>query len=193
MVSLLFLLASLGAINGTLLGAYLLVSRWRVVHDRYFAGLLLALGLRIGKSVGAHFFESVDRLILQLGLSAGLFIGPFFWLYLRARAYPHKNTQRQDAALLLFLALAITVVGVMYPYRSHPDVWNGYVVYGIYIVWALFVILGLFPGIRWLRQTWLKPTRATEDLPYLAGIITSVVFITFTFQLALYTHWLHLG
>ncbi len=88
LLSILFLFSSLGVINGFLVALFILSGDKRNISEIYFSGLLIAICLRIGKSVYLHFFEDIDRFILQLGLSGGLVIGPFFYLTI---FYPYRK------------------------------------------------------------------------------------------------------
>lgn len=184
-MSLLFLIASLGVVNGVLLSFYLIFKSKRKLVEQYFGGLLLALSIRIGKSVFFYFDRETDRLILQIGLSACVFIGPFFYLYLRTLFNPPK-VKRTARLLLIILLLAIVIIGVIYPYRGYPGVWNQYIIHGIYGIWSMFLLLGLIESRKWFVGLFKGEIRS-NDL-YLLCIITGVLFITFLYQLALYSH-----
>lgn len=183
---LLFLLCSLGVINGLLIGVFLVFRNPNKIVNAYLGGLLLSLSLRIGKSVFYYFGEQVDLLILQIGLSACTFIGPFFYLYTKSIHQQYKKIHKPDAVLLLILLVGVLTVGVIYPYRTYPEIWNGYVVYGIYIIWAVFTLIGLYHAIKVLQPVILKPSRMSKPQQHLAIITISVLFINLTYQMALY-------
>lgn len=185
----LFLFASLGVINGVFVSTYLLFRKERKPSDIYFAGMILMLCIRIGKSIHYRFFPETDRLILQLGLSACIFIGPFFYLYIKALKTRQKQYQVKDVFLLLFLLIAITVVGLLYPYRSNPDIWNTVIVQGIYSVWALFTLFGLYQAYGLFKQTAWK---SAGEKQYFIVILCGIVFITLTYQLALHIGFTYL-
>lgn len=189
-MSALFLFASLGVINGILLSSYLLANKNKSITEVYFAGLILALSLRIGKSVLMFFDRDLDKTILQIGLSACLFIGPFFYLYTRSLQQDTQVAKKQDKALLFLLLIAVIVLGVILPYRTHPEFWNGYMVKGIYAVWSFFVLLGLYNNRAVFAQFFHKPAKLKEEERYILGIALSVVFITITYQFALYVEGL---
>ncbi len=185
-MSLLFLLASLGAVNGSLVGLYLIVKKSRTVVESYFGGLLLALSIRIGKSVFFYFSPDVDRLILQIGLSACIFIGPFFYLYSKALQRQEQNFKREDILLLLLFLVSILVVGLLFPYPNYPEIWNGYIIYGIYAVWLFFTLLGLYYNGKMLERVILQPQAMNQNQQYVAAISLAMLFITVTYQAALY-------
>ncbi len=184
-VSILFLLASLGVVNGFLVGSYLIIKKSRSVADRYFGGLLLALSIRIGKSVLHYFIEDVDLLIRQIGLSACIFIGPFFYLYLKSLYRKAQVFETRDKALLWILLIIIAVVGVIYPYRNFPSIWNDYVIYGIYGCWVTFVLIGVHYAYKMLKNTVLNPMKMSGNQQYLVAVVLAMVFITTTYQLSL--------
>lgn len=156
------------------------------VTDIYFAGMILMLCTRIGKSVLVYFSEGTDRTILQIGLSACLFIGPFFYLYTRALQKEESSFKKKDLVLLAVLFIAVVVLGLIFPYSTHPEVWNGYMVRSIYVVWAVFLVMGLYQ----LREVFIKTLRSPFKLEsrerYLLAIALSMLFITLTYQFALF-------
>ncbi|MEO1053229.1 MAG: helix-turn-helix domain-containing protein [Bacteroidota bacterium] len=182
----LFLFASLGVVNGTLVGFYLLFRKHCLPADRYFGALLLAICIRIGKSILYYFNRDTDLLVLQIGLSACIFIGPLFFLYLKSLRFRDKVFRRNDLILLATLGTAIIAVGIIYPYRSFPEVWNGYIIYGIYATWMLFLILGLIHGAKLLSKSSLPAQPKKGNSRYLLAIIVAMCFITLTYQAALF-------
>lgn len=185
-MSILFLLASLGVINGILLGVYLIFRKEKTAADAYFGGLLLALSIRIGKSVFFYFNRDVDKLILQVGLSACIFIGPLFYLYTKALQEDKPSFKLKDNLLLLFLFVAVLVTGLIFPYRSYPEIWNSYIIQVIYIVWALFTVLGLYNCREVIVKTVSSPKQLDPRQQYILAIILGMLFITFTYQFALF-------
>lgn len=179
----LFLFASIGVVNGFLVSVYLLFKKGKPTSDVYFAGLLACLSVRIGKSIIYYFDRQTDLLILQVGLSFCVFIGPFFYLYLRSRFRNDSHVLRSDKLLLLILAVGIVVVGLIYPYRQHPDIWNGILIYWIYGIWIFFTLLGL--SILFFDRQSLTDLTG-HDRRYLISIVLAYLFITITYQSALF-------
>lgn len=185
-MSLLFLIASLGAINGALLAIYLVSKKQANVADRYFGWLILVLSIRIGKSVFFYFEPDTDRLILQLGLSACIFIGPFFYLYTKALYKNEQHFKKPDLLLLASLLTTVVIVGLVFPYRIHPDVWNGYVIKVIYFIWTVFTIGGLYYSRKILKGDTDKVHKMTGSQQYVLAVAIAMLFITTTYQLALF-------
>ncbi|KYG78550.1 AraC family transcriptional regulator [Roseivirga ehrenbergii] len=185
-MSVLYLLSSLGVINGLLIGAFLVFRNQNKVANAYLGGLLLALSLRIGKSVFYYFEDNVDLLILQIGLSACTFIGPFFYLYTKAIYKQHRKIHTRNTVLLIILLASILTIGSVYPYRNHPAIWNGYIIYGIYYIWAVFTLLGLYNAVKMLKPVILKPSTMSKPQQHLAMLTIAMLIINLTYQMALY-------
>ena len=185
-MNLLFPFASLGVINGILVSLYLLFRKGRTVSDYYFAGLILAFCLRIGKSVLLYYADSNSLIIRQIGLSACIFIGPFFYLYLRSIANPDRGRGKLDGWLLVSLLVFIVGIGWAWPYPTYHQYWNPEIVQVIYGVWAVFLILGLHQAYLTLGEKILTPWNLTGDQRYLATIVYAMILITLSYQLALY-------
>jgi len=184
-ISILFLFASLGVVNGLMVGIYLWLKKNRTPKDFFLGGLLLALSARIGKSVYYYFMAgTTDKLILQIGLSACLFIGPFFYFYMRS--VNQKTEKRFSSILLAILLLIIVSVGFIYPYRTHPEIWNGYIIHGIYAVWVFFTIVGLYFGIKHIRSNYDMKNVEKILGDQLFIISLAITFITLTYLSALY-------
>lgn len=191
-MNILFLLASLGVINGFIVGVYLLVRKERCVSDIYFAGLILALCMRIGKSVLFYFLYDIDRIILQLGLSACIFIGPFFYLYIKAVHQQQKQFRKGDLVILLLLLILISTVGVFFPYRIYPEYWNPYIVQGIYFISVSFVVLGMIQAYKLLGSKLFLFWRLKGEQYYLITICAGIIFITLSYLSALHIEFTYL-
>ena len=183
---LLSFLASLGVINGFIVSVFLLVKKQRKIPEMYFAALILSLCIRIGKSVFFYFSPETDRLILQIGLSACIFIGPFFYFYVKSLRKQEKRFTKENKQLLIVLFLLILATDIIYPYRTYPEYWNPEIVQGIYIVWMLFFILGIREVIKLVGQNILNFKKLRNEQQYLIIVTFGFTLITLTYQLALH-------
>ena len=183
-MSILFLLASLGVVNGIIVSVFLLCKKRHSVSDIYFAGLLLAFSIRIGKSIYFYFNESVNFTILQIGLSACIFIGPFFYLYMKSLFKYEEWFRKNDVAILISLLLIIVAVGLVYPYHTFPEIWNGYIIYGIYAVWFFFMVGGIVYAYLMFRLS--MGSSMDHNKRYVLSIAIAMVFITLTYMNALF-------
>src|SRR5687768_6791165 len=107
----LFFFSVLGAFNGIILSVYFLFfSRKKKISNYFLGALLLALSLRIGKSVLYYFDSSLLKIYLQIGLSACWLIGPFVFYFVKSEKEQLKKVPRTWVwSLLSLLAVMVTV------------------------------------------------------------------------------------
>jgi len=103
-------------------------------------GLVLALSIRIGKSVLLYFDRDIHKIYLQIGLSACLFIGPLLYYYLKSVIKPITQLPKQWKWTLLGLLAFILIAGSIRPYHVYPKFWNGVLIKIIYGTWFLGVV-----------------------------------------------------
>ncbi len=182
----LFLFGGIGVINGCIAAMIILWKSNRKPQNIFLGMLTLMLCLRIGKSIYLKYSDGVDFLVLQIGLTAGMFIGPLFYLFLRAEFNQHKKLIKSDFVILAIASIFILSAGLIYPYRQFPEIWNSYIIIVIYIVWGGFVLYSFFR-----YKSSILPL--FKDLPYSSmndkrriGIIAAILFITCTYQFALW-------
>ena len=191
-MNLLFLLGGLGVCNGFIVAIYLLSKRQKSVSDVYFAGLILALCIRIGKSVFFYFSTETDRLVLQIGLSACIFIGPFFYLYVKSLRHQEKQFKKTDITILLLLLVFIVSIGLIFPYHSYPAYWNPEIVQVIYAVWLVFFLLGMSEIRKLIGPDFLNFKKLKSEQQYLMMVAIGFTLITLTYQLALYVSFTYI-
>ena len=113
----LFFFSSLGVFNGLLMSLYFLFfTKNNQLQNTFFGLLILMLTIRIGKSVGHYFIHDLSKIILQVGLSACVFIGPFLYLYLRSVLSQQEKVQRKDLIHIALLGFLTIGVGLVYSY-----------------------------------------------------------------------------
>ncbi|MFK7951581.1 MAG: helix-turn-helix domain-containing protein [Ekhidna sp.] len=188
----LFLFASLGVINGLIVSIYLFTKKERSVSEIYFAGLIFTLCIRIGKSVVHSFFPDTDKMVLQLGLSACIFIGPFFYLYLKSIREQQSKFNKKDLGLLAILLVGISVFGILFPYKTYTHYWNPETVQVIYFVWAIFIVLGVIQSYKIVGSSLFTFWKLKGEQQYLMVIVIGVAFITLTYQFALFVGFTYL-
>ena len=138
---LLFFFSSLGVFNGFLMSLYfLLVVKTKRTQHLFFGLLLLMLSIRIGKSVLHFFITDLSAVILQVGLSACFFIGPFLFFYTRSVLRQQSRISKKELWHLAGLSVIILTVGLLFSYPRRPDLWNPEIVQGIYAVWMVYLI-----------------------------------------------------
>ncbi len=136
---LLFFFSALGAFNGLVLGLYFLLIAKPPAASNYFLGfLLLALCIRIGKSVIYYFNPDLAGIFLQLGMSGCLFIGPSLYFYIKSVLNPSEiSSEWKYHYSILFIG--ITIINVLYPWDTSPE-WY-YFFHTIYYIWLGYILL----------------------------------------------------
>ncbi|HEY5745907.1 MAG TPA: helix-turn-helix domain-containing protein [Chryseolinea sp.] len=181
----LFFISALGAFNGLVLGIYFLFfSRSRKIANYFLGALLIALSLRIGKSVLFYFNSSLLQIYLQIGLSACWFIGPLVWYYIRSEKEQIKKVPRGWIWSILSLSAIMIVVGLIFPYPQHPMVWNKYIVQVIYTQWGICLLLSVVE----LKDVIKKVGQPTQLKPFEIWLITTltinlIIFICYLWAL----------
>ncbi|HOY16836.1 MAG TPA: helix-turn-helix domain-containing protein [Haliscomenobacter sp.] len=180
--SIFFFFSALGAFNGLLLSSYFFFFAKRRTVSHYFLGaLLLALSLRVGKSVLFYFDHDLPKIYLQIGLSACFFIGPTLYFFLKSGLNPVKSLPRHWAIHLLVLFLLITLGGIILPYQQYPWVWNRVYVPIIYTEWAVYVAASGILMKEVLKKVFFQRAEAKPYDLWLASIylINVLIFAAF--------------
>ncbi|MEJ1238341.1 helix-turn-helix domain-containing protein [Chryseolinea sp. T2] len=184
----LFFISALGAFNGLILGVYFLVSsRKENIANLFLGALLIALSLRIGKSVLYYFNTSLLLVYLQIGLSACWFIGPFLFYYVRSEIRQVKELPKSWAWIILSMALIIVATGLVFPYQQYPIIWNRYFVQIIYAQWGVFLFLSAIE----LKDLFIKiarPRSLKRTEIWLISALTAITVIFICYLWALLGH-----
>jgi len=187
MNSLIFFFSALGVFNGILLSLYLFVFSKQKSLSKYLLGaLILALSIRIGKSIILYFDRDVHKLVLQIGLSACLFIGPLLYFYLRSVLDQTKKLPSKWMWSLLSLLAVIVVVGTIRPYHIDPVFWNAYVVNGIYCVWFIGVCAAGLALVPQVIKSYGSKGKISPLEKWLSAIFLGNVIIATAFFMALF-------
>jgi AraC-like DNA-binding protein len=185
--SIFFFFSALGAFNGLLLSGYFFFFTKRRTVSHYFLGaLLLALSLRVGKSVLFYFDHDLPKIYLQIGLSACFFIGPTLYFFLKSGLNPVKSLPRNWGIHLLVLFLLITLGGIILPYQQYPWVWNRVCVPIIYTEWAIYVVLSGILMKEVLKKVFLQRAEAKPHDFWMTSIYLINVLI---FAAFLWAYW----
>lgn len=136
----LFLLSALGAVNAIILSLYLFFNKKKRSLSTIFLGiLLLTLSLRVIKSVFVYFNPQLDKILVQIGLTACFFIGPSLYYFLRSVMGKVEKMPTSWKWSLGIQAGLILFIGVVWPYAIYLKVWKA-MAYIIYVQWFAYVI-----------------------------------------------------
>jgi len=133
-----------------------------------------------------YFDRDVHKLVLQIGLSACLFIGPFLYYYLRSVLDQTKKFPERWKWSLVALLTAIIVVGAIKPYHTDPVFWNTYVVNSIYAVWFLGVFASSLVLLPHLFKSYKQHGKISSIEKWLLAVYVGNLIIATAFFLALY-------
>ncbi|MEG2101853.1 MAG: hypothetical protein RRY99_10115, partial [Flavobacterium sp.] len=168
---LLFFFSALGAFNGIILSIYFFFFTKKKYLTNYFLGMLLfALSVRIAKSVFVYFDPELPKLYLQLGLTACFFIGPCLYYFLKSAVDEVTILPKSWKLTLLFWGILIAAVGIVYPYKTYPELWGTYFIRTIYFQWFVYILFSAFT-IRNILKKILKQLHERNYRPCIAAEI----------------------
>lgn len=182
---LLFFFSALGVFNGLLLSAYLLAARPRRISTVLTGGLLLLFCIRVGVSCLHFFTEATPWILVQLGLTAHLLIGPT--LYTTTRALLDRPDRWEDVNLWpIILSVAIASLGSsLYPFEAHVFVWDYRIRYGIHALVAACVLVTALLLYRRGRSD-----ASPESMSHAWLVFGCAVGVMLGFAVSLYTNYI---
>ena len=186
---LILVLSALGSINGFLVALYLWVQKPNKLENRFLAALLIMISIRTFKSVLFYFNPEIIKPILQVGLSACFLIGPLLYFFCLSQLNQLKNHIVEWKFHLSVVVSVIFIVGIIYPYQQHEDLWGGVFYKVINYVWLAYILLSLTvisPRIIALS----KRTKFTQDDTWLFTIFIGNVTIWLAYFTASYTSYI---
>lgn len=178
---LLFFFSALGAFNGIILAIYFFFFTKKKYLTNYFLGtLLFALSIRIAKSVFVYFHPELPKLYLQLGLTACFFIGPCLYYFLKSAVDEVTVLPKSWKLTLLFWGILIAVVGIVYPYKTYPELWGTYFIRTIYFQWFVYILFSAFT-IRNILKKIINIKEKTTPAEMWFGMLFLANFLLFLF------------
>lgn len=184
-----FFFSALGSFNGFLLSFYFALNAKKKKFSNYFLSLLLlVLSIRIIKSVFFYFSPNLSVLFVQIGLSACILIGPYLYLYIKSQT--KENEKNPWIIHTIPFLIAITIVGIIYPYWSHRALWSKFFVSLIYLQWFIYII---FSGIELkniLKKLFNRKEKLNDIEIWLISIFTGTTFIWFAYNIGSFTSYI---
>ncbi|MEM5549148.1 helix-turn-helix domain-containing protein [Pseudoalteromonas neustonica] len=140
---LLFFFSSLGAFNGVILALWLFVRKNKQPSDTWLAVLLLLISVRIAKSVAFYFIPTLDKSILQIGLTACCLLGPCLVVYTYTKS---KSVTVNNFPSRLFICLVgiVFTIGMIYPYNENLELWQYWLYRGSSYLWFVCLIIASY-------------------------------------------------
>ncbi|WP_299437305.1 helix-turn-helix transcriptional regulator [uncultured Aquimarina sp.] len=181
---LLFFFSALGAFNGIIVGLFFLFYVKPSHKSHVFLGLLLlALSIRIGKSVFFYFNDDLADIYIQIGLFACWFIGPLLYFYVKTALEVIDSLSKKLKLHFVILTLIALILFLVFPRSTYEKTWVTVFIYFIYAQWAVYVIATgqiIYKNYRKIKQ--VKKGAATFRLwflsIYIGNAIICIAFIT---------------
>lgn len=192
-----------GVIQSLFLSIYILTAKRIQREERLLLGLLLiAISLRLIKSIGWYFFGIENQLFLNIGFAAHGFIGPLMVIYFAKKSQLIRSISSQIAilspALVLLIAIpflslngfwyvggykALLYYTVAFLFLASYYLWVIYKQKKIYFPWYrnLFIGVSIFCIAYFTNYIFGSNPYITGPLVY-AGVIYLISFILFSNQ-----------
>ena len=176
----LFFFGALGAFNGFILSLYFLFfTKKKYLSNLFLGALLFALSTRIAITVFVYFNNNLHKTYLQIGLSAGLLIGPL--LYYTLKSGIQNTIPVKWKSHLTIWILTVLLIGFVFPYQNYPVLWNDYFVAFIFLQWFSYIFISGFE-IRLLLEKIIQNYQNTLPSERWFGTILlgiTLVFISY--------------
>ena len=160
-----FFISTLGWFNGVILALYLILFfKKRTLATKLLGWMILALSLRVFKSVIWWFTPSLSHIYIQCGIVACMFVGPLLYTYLQASAKGQRRLPRSWTITGIAYALAALILLLLFTQPRHIPLWKYYIIPAIYYQWFLYILLSILlitPKIKQLRTS--KTTLSPND------------------------------
>ncbi len=188
---LLFFFSALGAFNGLLLSIYFFFFvKSKHISNYLLGGLLAALSIRIGKSVFFYFNPELSKIYLQIGLSACFLIGPLLYFYIKSKTTSSDQKQKLWSIQIIVLILFVIVVGVLFPYPAHQELWGKTFIKIIYYQWLLCIIITAFLLKNSFKKIFNKTQILNHNDTWVLSVFLGVLFIWVAYFIASYTSYI---
>lgn len=188
----------LGVFNGLFLTSYFLFNKKETRYTNVYLGLLLlALVIRIGKSVFFYFDSGLNENYILLGLLGCMAIGPMTLYFTRSQISGNKTFDRKSLLHLIPLVLMAGYALFFVSYDEDRALWRTYIVSGIYYYWGAYTLYSVFLVVRelYLHKRPFPESGWTQGvllgvtliwLAYLTSSFTSYLTGALTFSFAVY-------
>jgi len=191
----LFFFSALGAFNGLFLSAYFaFFIKHRNRESYLLAGLLLAVSVRVTKSVFLTFDPSISNTFIQIGLGACALIGPFLYLYTRESLKPNKTPSWNWLLHVVPVIVIMFLLGYFYPYRENYWMWQrsrggpfGWILYG---QWFLYILFSFILCKKSFVRLFKKGEKLSDKEIWIVSLVCGIFIIWLFYNLVPYTSYI---
>lgn len=167
---------------------FMVLKKEKTIADTFLGWLLLALSVRVGKSVVFYFNNQLPKIYLQIGLSACFFIGPLLYFFVQSKL---RNINLAVVKYSLATLLLFTIVfGVLFPYQEYPFLWGNPVYRIINVQWLVFILLSAFAAKPVFTKLFTSRNLITHDDVWVMTILCGVSAIWLSYFLGKYTSYI---
>lgn len=166
----------------------MVLKKEKSLSDIFLGALLLALSVRVGKSVVFYFNNQLPKMYLQIGLSACFFIGPLLYFFVLSKLQRiNLSLSKYSLAALLLLTL---VFGFAFPYQEYPFLWGNPVYRIINLQWLMFILLSFFAAKSVFTKLLTSRNLITHDDVWIMTVLCGVSGIWLSYFLGKYTSYI---
>jgi len=185
MANLLVIFSLIGVLNSLLLIVYFFSTKKGLkTQNRLFAFLILALTMRISKSILFYVFgDSIYNFILVIGLAGFLLVGPLMWQFTKSvvdKKYRFKIREGAHYLPAVLFGLFFNIVS----YRGLEFPWRMLVYNSILLQYILYIIMTL----KIVQQIKSEYPHITRQINYIVFVL---LLIWFTYMLNAVTGYFH--
>lgn len=197
----LFLFSALGAINGFFLTAYFaFFIKNRSKATFFLSALILAVSVRVTKSVFLIYDPTVSSSFIQVGLAACALIGPFLYLYVKESTAENRTKKWEWLIHVIPIIVIMVLLGYFYPYRefyplwqrkylsSHPDA--GYFGWVLYSQWFAYIVLAFWMNKKSNRKLFSKEEKLSDKEIWILSIIGGIAIIWLAYFTVSFTSYI---
>jgi len=188
---LLFFFSALGAFNGLVLSLYFMFfAKPKHISNLFLGAFLGMLSIRVGKSVFFHFNPELSFHYLQFGLTACFFVGPFLFFYIKSITRISDKTYtnwKYHLAILVPLAL---IVGFLYPFKNHIDLWRPHIIQAIYIQWFIYILASFYQLRNRIKNLFNRHEKLTSKDIWLFSILIGNILLVSSYYFTSFVNYI---
>lgn len=184
----LFFFSALGAFNGFIISAYLLLFKKQKSIPAHFLGLLLlAVSLKISKSLLYYFYPALPGIYIQIGILGSSLAGPSLFYFIQsALAQPSKIAALQKGTYLFWILVIITA-SVVAPYDKEPNIWEKYIGSIISIQFTVYILLSIWLLRSVFIKLFIKGEIASTPELLLVSVLIGNIIVPAAFKLPIFS------
>ncbi len=189
----LFFFSAIGVLNGFFISIYFVfIFKNRNRATYFLAALLLAISVRVAKSIFFAFSPAISNTFLHVGLTACLLIGPLLYLYIKESK--QNNKKWLWIIHILPVIILMVIVHIFYPYSEYRYLWKrtstGYLGWFLFSQWLFYIIIAGVISKNEFKRVLRKEQKASELDFWIVSVISGVFLIWLAYFTTNYTSYM---